>query len=176
MNDNGLLGRLAINFLTISLLAFGGANAVVPEMHRQAVDVAHWMSDREFAALFAIAQAAPGPNVMIVTLIGWHVAGLAGAFVATGAMVGPSWVLTYGVYSAWSRFRHLPWLATVQNGLTPVTVGLVFSSAFLIARAADTGLLAIAVTAATGALCYWTRLNPLWAFAAAAVLGGAGLI
>ena len=87
------LVALAVQFTSLSLVAFGGANAVIPEMHRQAVDVNHWMTNQDFAALFAIAQAAPGPNFLVTTLIGWKAAGLAGALVATAAMCGPSCVL-----------------------------------------------------------------------------------
>lgn len=176
MKGTGPLGALALCFLTVSLLAFGGANAVIPEMHRQAVDVAHWMTDRQFVSLYALAQAAPGPNVMVVTLIGWHVAGLAGALVATAAMMGPSVTLTYFSFRLWTYFRHRPWLDSIQNGLTPVTVGLVTSSAFLLAKTSDHGALAFLLTAATAALTYWTRLNPLWVFAVAAGLGGFGLL
>jgi hypothetical protein len=88
--QTGALTALAMQFAGLSLLAVGGANAVVPEIHRQAVDVAHWMNDREFADLFAIAQVSPGPNVIIVTLIGYRVAGVLGAAVATLAMCTPS--------------------------------------------------------------------------------------
>jgi chromate transporter len=176
MKGSSQLGALAVSFLTISLLAFGGANAVIPEMHRQAVEVAHWMTDREFVSLYALAQAAPGPNVMVVTLIGWHVAGLAGALVATAAMMGPSVLLTFFAYRLWSFFRNRPWLNAIQNGLTPVTVGLVSSSAFLLAQTSDHGALAYGVTAATAALTYWTEINPLWVFVVAACLGGFGLL
>ena len=79
---------LAGYFALLSLFAIGGANAALPEMHRLAVEVMHWMSDRQFADMFAIAQVTPGPNVIVVTLIGYHVAGLAGALVAT-ASAGP---------------------------------------------------------------------------------------
>jgi chromate transporter len=174
MKGTGALSALAINFLVLSLLAFGGANAVIPEMQRQAVEVHHWMSGAQFATLFAIAQAAPGPNVMVVTLVGWQVAGVLGAVVATAAMMGPSWVLTFAVFRAWDKFKYQPWCMALQNGLAPVTVGLVASSAFLLARDADRDVVAFALTAATAAIAYWTRLNPLWAFAAAAVVGVAG--
>ena len=140
---------LVRHFAVLSLLAIGGANAVVPEMHRHAVEVAHWMTDQEFAALYAIGQAAPGPNVLVVTLIGWHVAGIAGALVATIAMCGPSSLLTYTVVRFWDRFKERPWRAYVQTGLAPVTVGLVAASAFLLARATDTGPVPVAVTLAT---------------------------
>lgn len=176
MKGSGALGALAINFLILSLLAFGGANAVIPEMQRQAVDVQHWMTGGQFAALFAIAQAAPGPNVMVVTLVGWQVAGALGATVATAAMMGPSWVVTFAVFRAWDKFKYQPWCMAIQNGLAPVTVGFVTSSAFLLARDADHDGMTFVLTAATAALAYWTRVNPLWALATAAVLGAAGVI
>lgn len=78
--DAGLLGTLAVQFTLIALLAFGGANAVLPEMHRQAVELRGWVTEQQFADMFAISQVVPGPNVMIVTLIG-QLAGLFGALV-----------------------------------------------------------------------------------------------
>jgi chromate transporter len=80
--DSDILFTLAVQFAIMSLLALGGANAVVPEIHRQAVEFRGWMTERQFADMFAISQAAPGPNVMIVTLVGFHVAGLPGAIFA----------------------------------------------------------------------------------------------
>ena len=79
MSDGiGTLLTLAGYFALLSLFAIGGANAAMPEMHRLAVEVMHWMTDRQFADMYAIAQVSPGPNVIVVTLIGYHVAGLAG--------------------------------------------------------------------------------------------------
>lgn len=89
MNDNPLLSLFGY-FALLSLFAVGGANAAIPEMHRIAVEVMQWMTERQFADSFAIAQISPGPNIIIVTLIGYHVAGLAGAAVATAAMCGPT--------------------------------------------------------------------------------------
>ena len=90
---NELLRQLGTTFVWLSLLQFGGTNTVVPEMHRQAVDVYHWMDSQTFANLFALAQLAPGPNVMIVSLVGWQVAGLAGLTVTTP--YGTSGAVTY---------------------------------------------------------------------------------
>ena len=95
------------------------------------------MTDRQFADLFAIAQAAPGPNIIIVTLIGYQVAGIAGALVATLAMCGPACVLTYYVARVFDRFRDAKWRVVIQAGLVPVSVGLFAAGAFIIARAAD---------------------------------------
>ena len=170
------LGALFSQFAILSLLAFGGANAVVPEIHRQSVQVHHWMTDRDFAALFALAQAAPGPNFLISTLVGWKAAGLAGALIATGAMCAPSCLLTFWVAKVWDRYREAAWRIAVGAGLAPVTVGLVAASAWLLARAADREWRLALVTAATAAVAYFTRLNPLWCLAAAAGLGLAGAL
>lgn len=170
------LATLFVQFAVLSLLAFGGANAVVPEIHRQSVEVNHWMTDKDFAALFAIAQAAPGPNFLVSTLVGWKAAGLAGALVATAAMCAPSCLLTFWVVKVWDRYRETPWRAAIQAGVAPVTVGLVASSAYLLVRAADSGWRLAAITAATAAVAYFTKVNPLWCLAAAAGLGMAGLV
>ena len=167
---------LFAQFALLSLLAFGGANAVVPEMHRQAVSVHHWMSDADFTALFAIAQAAPGPNFMISTLVGWKAAGLSGAIVATLAMCAPSCVLTFWAAKAWDRYRETRWRRALAAGLAPVTVGLVAATGLLLIRAADLNIRLAAITAATAAIAYFTKLNPLWALAAAASLGLFGLL
>jgi chromate transporter len=167
---------LGAHFALISLFAVGGAMAVVPEMHRQAVEVSHWMTERQFADLFALAQAAPGPNIIVVTLIGYQAAGVAGALVATLAMCGPTCVITYYVSRTFDRFKDAHWRIVVQAGLVPVSVGLFAAGAFVIARAADRNLVAVAITIATAAVAYWTRFNPLWLFAAAGLLGYAGLV
>jgi chromate transporter len=105
MNDNTLIA-LAGYFALLSLFAVGGANTAIPEMHRIAVEVMHWMTDRQFADSFAISQVSPGPNIIIVTLIGYHVAGLVGAAVATAAMCGQTCVLAFLVARSWDRFKE----------------------------------------------------------------------
>lgn len=170
------LAALALQFFVLSLVAFGGANAVVPEIHRQSVAVHQWMSDKDFAALFAISQAAPGPNVLLSTLIGWKVAGLAGAVVATAAMCGPSCVLVFFVSKVWDRYGHTRWRAAIGAGIAPVAVGFVFASAFVLVRAADSGWRFALVTAASASIAYFTKLNPLWCLAGAALLGLSGVL
>ena len=168
------IGTLAWRFFVLAFLAIGGVNAALPEVHRQVVEVEHWMANSEFAAYFAIANAAPGPNLLIVTLVGWHVAGVVGALVSTLSMVGPTSVMVYVVFRIWDKFGDALWRRPVQNGLSAVTVGLLAASAFLLARASDTGWVTLAITVATGIVSYLTRLNPLWAFAVAAAIGAAG--
>jgi chromate transporter len=175
-DDDAQLWTLAAIFAVLSFLAVGGVNAVLPEMHRQAVDVQHWMTSQRFTDLFALAQAAPGPNLIVVTLVGWQVAGLPGAVVATLAMIGPTSVLAYFVGRVWHRFRQARWRVAIQNGLTPVTIGLVAASAYVLSRAADTGVVAIALTLVTAAALALTRMHPFVFLAAGAALGAAGLI
>jgi chromate transporter len=172
----GVLAAIAVAFLSLSMIAIGGANATIPEMHRQAVILAHWMSDPQFADFFAISTAAPGPNFLIVTLIGLHVGGIAGGLVATLAFCGPTAILTVGVSKVWDRFREQRWRIAVQMGLVPLTTGLIAASAFVIAVASDVNLVAVAITLGTVALACFTRINPLWALGVGAVLGAVGLV
>jgi len=165
------VAALASIFGQLSVLAVGGIAPVLPEMQRQLVDVHRFMDRTEFAALFALAQAAPGPNMMVATLIGWQVAGPAGAVVATGALILPSSLLTYATAHAWHRFRDRPWRRLIQTGLTPVTVGLVAAGAALLAVSTTTGVVTGLITLATVAVVLRTRLHPLWMLALGAVLG-----
>jgi chromate transporter len=175
-DELGTLTTLAGYFALMSLFAIGGANSAVPEMQRVAVEVERWMTDRQFTDIFAIAQVTPGPNVIIVTLIGYHVAGLVGALVATLAMCGPTCVFAFYIGDVWERFKDAPWRAAIQAGLLPISIGLIAASAFVVASVAAHNLVAVAVTLATAVVTYTTRLNPLWIFGAAALLGLAGLL
>lgn len=166
---------LLLLYSRLSLLSFGGGPTVLPEMQREIVDVHGWMTSADFAALFALAQAAPGPNMLVSTLIGLRVAGLPGALAATFGMIAPSSLLTLVLLRTWDRFRDAPWRRYIQAGLVPVTGGLFLAAAVLIARAADHSLALVALTAAVAALSVATRLHPLWLLAVGAVLGVIGL-
>jgi chromate transporter len=169
------LVSLAAIFSQLSLLAFGGGNTILPEMQRQVVEVHRWMSQADFSAMFALAQAAPGPNMMIVTLIGWHVAGWPGVFVTSVAKFGPSSLVTIAAMHVWERFKDRPWRRYVQLGLVPMTAGLVAASAALIAQASDTSWVLAGITLAVAALAYRTRIHPLWLLAMGALIGLTGL-
>ena len=169
MNDTLL--ALASIFSQLSLLAFGGGNTILPEMQRQVVEVHHWMTAEDFRALFALGQAAPGPNLMIVTLVGWHVAGFYGMLVTSLAKFGPSSLVTIAMLHVWDRFKDKPWRRHVQAGLLPVTGGLVAASAALIAHASiSNGLLAV-ITAVTAVVAIKTKLHPLWLLFGGAMAG-----
>ena len=162
---------LAIIFTQLSVLAFGGGNTILPEMQRQVVEVHQWMSAEDFSALFALGQAAPGPNLMVVTLVGWHVAGFWGMLVTTLAKFGPSSLITIVMLHVWERFKDKPWRRHVQAGLLPVTAGLVAASALLIARASITHGFLAAITVATAVIALKTRVHPLWLLFGGALAG-----
>ena len=176
MSDEGSPLDLLLFFAALSLVAVGGANTVMPEIHRQAVDLRHWMTNAEFADLYAIARASPGPNMLIVSLIGWKAAGFWGALAATLGMCGPSCALTYGVNRLWDRLRHTRWRAAVQLGLAPVTIGLVLASGYVLTRVTATGWPSYGVVAATVVVVMTTELNPLWVLGAAGALGALKLV
>ena len=167
---------LFLEFKLLSFVAFGGATALLPEMHRVVVEQHQWMNDTTFTHLYAIAQAAPGPNVLVVTLIGWEVAGLAGALAATVAMCLPMSVVIYLLIDRWHGFAGKRWQQAVSLGVAPLAVGLVFSGATLISTAAGLSAAGWGLVAAVAAANLRLRdLHPLWLIAAGAVLGLAGL-
>ena len=167
---------LAWTFGLMSLFAVGGANSAIPEMHRVTVDVQHWLSDKQFADMFAISQMSPGPNVLIVTLIGYSVAGLAGALVATISMCVPTAVLAYGVSRLLTRSSRSCWPAIIQAALVPLSIGLMGSSGLILALASDRTWTAALVTAVAAMLASTTRLNPFWVLLAGGCAGFAGFV
>lgn len=168
------LGQLAVTFSLLSLAAIGGANATLPELHRQIVETLRLMDDATFVNLVAVAQIAPGPNVIVISMIGWHIAGLSGLAVATLAMIAPSSVLALCAARTIKRFSASRWILLLKAALAPIAVGLMFASGFVMAEAADRGAVTIAITLGMTVLVLAIRLNPLWGIAAGAVLGAAG--
>lgn len=159
---------LLLIYAQLSLVAVGGVNTTLPEMQRQVVEVHGWMSPSEFVALYALAQAAPGPNMLVSTVVGWRVAGWLGALAATLGIIGPSSLLTWATSSAWHRFREKAWRQRVQAGVTPVTVGLVVTSAVLLTTSTTASWWTGAISVATAAAVLWTRVHPLLMLAAGA--------
>jgi chromate transporter len=164
-----LLIQLAVLFGGLSLLAFGGGTAVLPDMQRAAVDINHWMTAPEFLAFFAISRAAPGPGSLIVVLIGQKVAGMPGAMVALLAMFVPSCMLAYGAAQVWHRTTGAAWRQHVERALAPIAVGLTFASAVALMRGTEHDWRACAVTAVASVLLSLTEVNPLFVLGAGAV-------
>lgn len=162
------------HFLLLSLLAIGGAIATAPEMHRIAVEEHGWITDAQFGASIALAQASPGPNVLFVAVVGWHVAGLAGAAVAMAGMLLPSTLLAVAVGRLGRRRADHPGMRAVVAGLAPLTIGLVLAGAWVLIEPVrhQPGPVLLAVAAAL--LLWRTRISPLWLIAGGAVVGALG--
>jgi len=175
-SDANPLLALALTFAVMSLFAVGVANSAIPEMHRVAVEVRHWLTDKQFADVFAISQMSPGPNVLIVTLIGYSVAGVAGALAATLSMCGPTAILAYYVSRFLQRSSHSPWPAIIQAALVPLSIGMMGASGLILALTSDRSWGDGLMTVAAAALAFGTRLNPLWMLVAGGALGFAGVI
>jgi len=174
--ESNPVATLVWTFGLMSLFAVGGANSAIPEMHRAAVDVHHWMTDKQFADVFAISQLSPGPNVLIVTLIGYSVAGVAGALAATVAMCGPTALLAYYVSRFLARSRHSRWPALIQAALVPLSIALMAASGLILARTSDQSWIAVLITVGAAALAFATRVNPFWMLLAGGLLGFAGVV
>jgi len=165
-----LLSLLGI-FSQLSVLAFGGGNTILPEMQRQVVTVHGWMTAADFNALFALSQAAPGPNMMIVPLVGWHVAGLPGLLVSSLAKFLPCSLITMIVMGLWDRFKDRPWRRLVQTALMPVTAGLFVASAWLVTVVAATSAIPVLIVIAVALGSMFTKVHPLWWLFGGAVVG-----
>ncbi len=173
-----VLVQLALRIALTSLVAVGGANAVISQLRRIAIDQMHWMNAQTFAQLVGIAQAAPGPNLLLVPLIGYRVAGWAGALVALSAFLIVAGAITLGVSRWLAHHQETAWVQTLRRTLRPIAAGLLVASAVSLAQIADTAapglferiaypILAIVVAIAAARL----KWNPLVYIGGAAVVG-----
>jgi len=161
-----LLLRIAEVFALLSAFSFGGVNALLPEVHRQVVEINGWMSDATFSDIFAVSNAAPGPNIIMISLIGWQLSGLAGLVVATLAAMTPSCLITFTVTRLLKRHSGSRAIKLFKEGLVPVALGLILASGVAMMRTADTNTLLVAFSLATAAFVAFSARNPLWAFGA----------
>lgn len=164
------LAHVLVLFAGLSLLAFGGGNAIIPQM--LAAILSHgWMTGQEFLDIFAISRATPGPGTLFVILVGLKAAGLAGAVVAFIGMFAPPGILVHVMASGWHRARGSAWYALVEQALGPIGIGLTFASALALVQATEPGWLALAISAAATIVLAFTETHPGWV-----MLAGAGLM
>lgn len=166
MSESPYLSLLIV-FVPFSLTAIGGGPSIFAGIQYQAVEVQHWVSAREFTDLFAIARSSPGPGSMLVTLLGWKVAGWGGALVATAALFGPSSLLCFMMGRLWSRSRGKRWHRAAELGLAPIGIGLLLAGTVAIFRVAGAGMQSwiIAILAAV-ILTLRPTISPLLVLAA----------
>lgn len=170
------LGALFLHFLLLGFIAIGGAQSVLPEMHRYIVEVHGFMSSAQFAELYTLAQVAPGPNVMYLPLIGWRIAGWAGAAATSLPFLVPSITLTLAVAHLQSRHPGALIGVAIRRGLTPLTIGLIFASGWILLPAVSHDWRGYVLTILTVVLVLRTPLNPLWLLGAGGLAGIAGLV
>jgi chromate transporter len=174
--DWSQLGALFTYFLVVAFLAIGGAPSLIPELHRYLVDVHGYMTSAQFAEMYALAQVAPGPNIMYVPLLGWHIAGWAGAIATLVPMLIPSASLTVAVAYLYARHPAAAFGIAFRRGLTPITIGLICASGWILLPAVNRDWRGYVLTVVTVAVVMRTPLNPLWLLLAGAVAGVTGLV
>ena len=177
MIDGSAPLALTAHLAWISSFSFGGFPTVLPDIRNFVVGTNRWMTDQEFANLFAMAQSIPGPNmILMMSFVGWKVWGFPGAIASAFATLGPPCAMYFAAYRLWDRFRAAPWQRVVRLGLAPVVVGLVVAGGTVMAHTADNSWQAVAVTITTVVITSATRLNPVWTLLGGGIAGGLGLL
>jgi chromate transporter len=180
--------NLFLHYLSLSLLSVGGAITTVPEMHRFLVDEQHWLTQAQFSTSITLAQAAPGPNVLFIALLGWNiglntggpVAGLLGVLISMTGIMLPSTTLTYLAAQWGQRNRELRAVRAFKQGMAPIVIALLVATGFILARSgADHAAQPWPVWGVAGAtmLIVWrSRMHLLWLLGIGAWLGWLGLV
>ncbi|HSD54497.1 MAG TPA: chromate transporter [Burkholderiales bacterium] len=171
MEPLAVAGTLLAHLAALSLVSVGGAHAVFPDVYRLVVTEHGWMSGTEFTTLVALSQAAPGPNVLVMALIGQRVGGAALGVAALVAFCLPSSVLAWLAIRADLKAAGARWMRAVKNGLAPVTVGLVLASGLILATGSATHWSMYVIAMLSTVLASATRLHPLWLIVAGALVG-----
>ena len=170
MHQGYKLIQLAGVFALLSIMAVGGGTAVLPEMKRMTVNTYHWVNDDQFRDIYSLGQVAPGPNMLMVMLIGYHIAGAMGAAVVALAFFLPDCVLTLFANRLWEHYAESPWRNAIQHGLAPVSIGLMLSGTYSIARLSVFNATGAAIALITLAILLWRHVNPV------ILIGAGGLI
>ncbi len=159
--SESVLEDLALAFVPLSFATIGGGQSAVADIHRQVVDVHHWMSETQFLDDFAIARMAPGPGSLFVTLLGWHIDGLLGALVASMSIFLPTAFLVYGVAMMWRRYSGARILKAMETGLRPIAAGMILAAVYVLLLALGGGWIARAISFVSTLILLRSRVNPL---------------
>jgi len=170
-----VLWQLAAVFGVLSLLSFGGGNAIVPQMYADGVVQHHWVTTTEFARFFALGRLAPGPTMNMSALLGWRAAGLAGAAVAAAALFVPAGIIVYALGRLWRRLHGNAWRDRIAAGFAPVVAGLIWASIPPVAGGAITNVATIVIAALAAVLMLTTKVNQALVVLGAGALGFAFL-
>jgi chromate transporter len=165
------ISALARVFAYLSLLTVGGGMAAFPEMKVLTVDVHKWLTFPQLIHLYSVGQMAPGPNMMMIVSIGEWAAGLLGSVVAVIAFFGPTAVLAFAVGRLWKRLENWPWRLSIQQGLAPVSIGLLLAGCFTMAKGAVTGLDTAAIAVGVLLILLQYKVNPTLLVLGSAAIG-----
>lgn len=157
-------------FFRLSLLSFGGALGILPELERELVGVRGWITPRAFSDGYALAQFSPGPNMLAVVFYGYHVSGLLGAVAALLGMFAPAAIITGVMAHAWGLLGDAPWPRAIRSALLPVGAGLALGGALTLARGAITDLPTALIAGAAFGLVM-TKVNPVVAVLTGGLVG-----
>lgn len=162
------------HFTLLSLLAVGGAITTAPDMQRYVVGERHWLTDAQFTASVALAQAAPGPNVLFVAVIGWNVGGAMGVLATMAGSLLPSTTLALAATRWGAARKDAIGVRAFTAGMAPLTIGLLLATGWVLTEPVRTQPVAMALVAATVLVMLRTKISPLWPIAAGAVVGALG--
>ncbi len=166
--------QLVAHFMMLSLLSMGGAIVTAPEMHRYLVREHGYLSSADFSQSIALAQSAPGPNVLFVAVLGWQIGGIFGAIATMAGILLPSSVLTLALERWSSSRRDSRGVRAFTGGLAPLTVALLLSTGWLLSEPAHAHLGAMALVLGSALVSWHFKLSPLWLIAAGALVGALG--
>jgi chromate transporter len=165
---------LTLVFAMLSILAVGGGTALLPEMQRVLVHQYHWITDRQFRDIYSLGQVAPGPNMLMVMVIGYRLDGMLGAVVVAVAFFLPDCVMTFFANRLWQRYSGSPWRVAIQRGMAPIAIGLMLSGTYTVGalslRKTPAPILGASIALVTLAILSWRRVNPVLLISAAGAI------
>ena len=158
-------------FAYLSILTVGGGMAAFPEMKVLTVEVHKWLTFPQLIHIYSVGQMAPGPNMMMIVVIGQWAGGVLGAVATLLAFFGPTALLAFVVAKAWRKLEKWPWRTSIQQGLAPVSIGLLLAGCFSMAKGAITGLETGTIAVATLLILLQYKINPALLVVGGAVVG-----
>lgn len=177
MSDQSPVAELALHIALMSLMAVGGGVVLLaPQVGQYVVEGRHWLSNEQFSAAYAIAQAAPGPNLLFISLVGWLIGGWSGAVFTTIAVIVPSTLLTLGAIRLQARHAGGRLSRALGEAFGPMSIGLMAATAWLFTRISNTDWRADVLTILSALILLRTRLNPVLLIAAGAMAGALQII
>ena len=166
------LFHLFLVFSLLSVLALGGGNSVLPEMRHMTVHRLGWLTDAQFRSIYSLGQVVPGPNMLMVLVIGYQLAGWLGMVVVGISFFLPDFIIALAINRLWIRLANWPWRLSIQRGLAPVAIGLMISGTYTIARLSIVDVPTLVIALVVLAILMWRHVNP----GVLVLLGGAAYL